>query len=110
MSANSITNDAADQLSGPADPAGPPLTKPIEAVSGGVPNGEGARLGLSQSCSGMRPTPPANRSIPSSRDAAPAASPVCSDCSARSDESAGQRCPVPTRDGAHGGPSLERSP
>ena len=110
MSAKSRTKDAADQLSGPAEPAGSPLTKPIEAVSGGVPNGEGARFGLSQSCSGMRPTPPANWSMPSSRDAAPVASPVCSDCSPRSEDSAGQRCPVPTPDGAHGRPSLERSP
>ena len=102
MSANRRTNDAADQLSGLAEPAGSPSTKPIDAVSGAVPNGEGARFASSQSCSGMRPTPPANSSIPSRRDAAPAASPVCSACSARSADNAGQTCPVPTPDGAHG--------
>ena len=110
MSAKSRTNDAADQLSGSAEPAGSPFAKPIEAMSGGVPNGEGGRFGLSQSCSGIRLTPPANWSMPSSKDAAPDASPVCSDCSARSEDSAGQRWPVPIPDGAHGRPSLALSP
>ena len=45
MSPNRRTKDAADQLRGPAEPAGCPLLKPIDAVSGGVPNGDAARSG-----------------------------------------------------------------
>ena len=95
MSANSRTKDAADQLSGFAEPAGSPLTKPIEAFSGGVPNGERREVRAVPVLLGNEADAAGERSMLSSRDAAPAASPVWSDCSARSDESAGQRCPVP---------------
>ena len=111
MSANSRTNDAADQLSGLAEPAGSPSTKPIEAVSGGVPNGEAARfadlpvlLGNEADAAGelvhaVEQGRRAGRVAGLQRSAPP-----------RSADSAGQRCPVPTPDGAHGRPSLERSP
>jgi hypothetical protein len=46
MSRTRRTYWAADQVSGDAEPTGLPLTKPIEASSGGVPNGEAARSGV----------------------------------------------------------------
>ena len=106
----SRTNEAADQVRGEAEPAAPPFLKPIEASVGSVPNGEAARSGRVQFCSGINPTPEANALMPCSSDAAPAASPAASKCSARSAESAGQTCPVPCPLGAHGRPSLPRSP
>ncbi len=106
----SRTNEAADQVSGEAEPAAPPLVNPIEASVGSVPNGEAGKAVPVQFCSGINPTPEANALIPFSSAAAPAVSPVASECSARSAESAGQTCPVPWPLGAHGRPSVTRSP
>jgi hypothetical protein len=72
-----------------------PLTKPIDAVVGSLPNGEGGRSGFSQACSGTSPTPEVCAFIAASSAAAPVASPVCSCCSARSPDSTGHRCPEP---------------
>ncbi len=80
---------ACAQVSGEAEPAAPPSTKPIDAVVGSVPYGEAARSGFSQACSGTSPIPEENRCIPSSSWDAEARSPVCSSCSARSPFSTG---------------------
>ena len=81
---------ACAQVSGEDEPAGLPLTKPIDAVVGSVPNGDAARSGFSQDCSGIIPTPEVESFIAASRAVAPARSPVCSCCSARSPDSTGQ--------------------
>ncbi len=106
----SRTNDAADHVSGEAEPAAPPLVKPIDAIVGSVPNGDGATAVVSQSCSGMSPTPDENAAIVLSSAAAPEAFPVARLCSPRSADSAGQTCPVPLPLGAHGWPSAAASP
>ncbi len=74
--ATSRTNWAEDHVSGAADPAGPPLLNPIEATVGSVPNGEAARSGSSQFCSGIKSTPDAKLAIPRSSRAAVVASPT----------------------------------
>ena len=48
---------ACAQVSGLAEPAGWPCSKPIEAVVGSVPNGDAASAGSSHTCSGSRPWP-----------------------------------------------------
>src|SRR4029079_16902133 len=93
------------QVSGAAEPSGLPLTKPIEASVGSVPNGEAATPGGAQTCSGTRPTPEDMAPIVVSSWPAEAAWPVARSCSARSADSTGQMCPVPWLDGAHGLPS-----
>src|SRR6185312_5328474 len=84
------------QVSGEDEPAGLPLTKPIEAIVGSLPNGAAGRSGFSQACSGTNPTPEVCAFIAASSAAAPVRSPVCSCCSARSPDSTGHRCPEPT--------------
>ena len=91
MLAASRTYDAADHVSGAAEPAGPPFSKPIDARVGSVPKGEAGRSGSSQFCSGMSPTPEPKSLMSSSSDAAPLELPVARVCSPRSAESAGQR-------------------
>src|SRR5450631_456289 len=105
-SATSRTNEPAPQVSGAADPAGFPLTNPIEATVGSVPKGEDATVAASQSCSGTRPTPDDPAIIALRRAPAAGACPVERYCWARSPLSTGQMCPVPWFDGAQGAPSV----
>src|SRR5450759_3507758 len=105
-SAISRTNEPAPQVSGAAEPAGFPLTNPIEATVGSVPKGEGATEAASQACSGTRPTPDDPAMIAVSRAPADEACPVERYCWARSSLSTGQMCPVPLFDGAQGAPSV----
>ena len=110
-SATSRTNAPAPQVSGAADPAGLPLTKPIEATVGSVPYGEAGTSAASQSCSGTRPTPDEPAMIAVSSE--PARDGMAGDeqsCWARSSASTGQMCPVPLLDGAHGAPSTGQLP
>ena len=95
MSARSRTYEPADHVSGAAEPAAWPLTKPIEATVGSVPNGEAARFGSSHACSGIRPTPEAKPVKLGTSDAALGDAPEAMSYSPRSTESAGQRWPVP---------------
>ena len=92
------------QVSGDAEPAALPSVKPIEAVAGSLPNGEAARSGSSQACSGTRPTPEEKLIIAWSRDCAPEADPAARSDSARSPDRFGHRCPVPMSVGGHGAP------
>ena len=106
----SRTNCPIDHVSAEAEPAGLPLTKPIDAIVGSVPNGERARSGRSHACSGIRPTPEPIACIARSRSSAAPGSPVSISYCPRSPASTGQRCPLPLPVGAHGRPSVERSP
>src|SRR6266699_5019121 len=92
------------QVSGDAEPAAWPLVNPIEAVAGSLPNGEAARSGSSQACSGTSPTPEEKLIIALSRDWAPEAEPTARSDSARSPDRFGHRCPVPMPVGGHGAP------
>src|SRR4051812_31484174 len=78
------------QVSGEDEPAGLPLTKPIDAVVGSLPNGAAGRAGFSQDCSGIIPMPEVESFIASSSAVAVDRSPFCSCCSARSPDSTGQ--------------------
>src|SRR5690242_6204564 len=110
MSANRRTNEPADQVSGAADPAGPPSRKPIDAVAGSLPYGEAARSGDSQSCSGIRPAPDAKLLIETSSAVACEVTPVARPFSARSADRTGHRWPVPVPVVAQGWPSADPSP
>ena len=77
---------------------------PIEAVAGSLPNGEAARSGSSQACSGTSPTPEEKLTIAWSRACAPPADPAARSDSARSPDRFGHRCPVPVPVGGHGAP------
>ena len=48
---------ACAQVSGEAEPAAPPFSNPMDAVSGLVPKGDAGRSGFSQACSGTSPMP-----------------------------------------------------
>ena len=96
------------QVSGLAEPTGLPLVKPIEAVVGSVPKGEGARLGFSHTCSGSRPWPEVMLRIAPSSDAAEDALPAVRSYSARSPLRTGHRWPEPWLDGGHGAPVGEQ--
>ena len=110
-SAASRTNDAADHVSGDAEPAGWPLAKPIEAIVGSVPYGDGAQVGGLPVLLGDQPDAGGERAhAVEQRGRAGARRRSASGCSPRSAESTGQRCPVPWPDGAQGRPSLARSP
>src|SRR4029077_6098571 len=96
------------QVSGDADPAAFPSVKPMDAVSGSLPNGDAGRSGFSHACSGTRPTPDEKFSIALSSDAAPDMLPPATSDSARSPDSTGHRCPVAVPVGAHGAPTVEQ--
>src|SRR5580693_3903532 len=95
---------ACAQVSGDAEPAAWPSVKPIDAVVGSLPYGEGGRSGSSQACSGTRPTPEEKLSIAFSSPAAAELCPAAMSVSARSPDSTGHRCPVPVSVGGHGAP------
>src|SRR5271156_1959715 len=92
------------QVSGLAEPTGLPLVKPIDAVDGSVPNGEGGTFASSHTCSGSNPWPEVMFSIAPSRDRAEPACPAERSYSARSSLSTGHRWPVPVSVGGHGAP------
>src|SRR5665647_461313 len=94
-SATSRTNEPAPQVSGAAEPAGFPLTNPIEATVGSVPKGEGATVAASQSCSGTRPTPDDPAIIAFNSAPAAGACPVDRYCWAPSNKGTGHIWPVP---------------
>src|SRR6185312_17496866 len=104
MSSISRSSWACAQVSGDADPAALPSVKPIDAVAGSLPNGEAARSGFSQACSGTSPTPEEKFRIALSSPAAAGPCPAARSLSARSPDSTGHRCPVPVPVGAHGAP------
>ncbi len=54
---------ACAQVSGEAEPAGWPSTKPIDAVVGSLPYGDAGRSGSSHTCSGTSPSPEAEPSM-----------------------------------------------
>src|ERR1700729_1757219 len=96
------------QISGVAEPAALPLVKPIEAVVGSDPYGEAGVSGSSQTCSGIRPRPQPIRCIAIASRDAPAVSPACSSCSARSPVRTGQTWPDPVPLVNHGSPVGEQ--
>ncbi len=102
MTSISRTNCAADQVSAAAEPAGSPLTNPIDAIVGSVPNGERGMSATSHVCSGIRPTPEPIAAIALARSRAAAVLPWPSSHCPRSPASTGQTCPLPLFDGAHG--------
>src|SRR5215469_530024 len=94
------------QVSGDADPAALPSVNPIDAVAGSLLNGEAARSGFSQACSGTSPTPDEKLITAWSRAPSPLAAPSARSDSARSPDRFGHRCPVPLPVGAHGAPEV----
>src|SRR4051812_41255294 len=89
------TNVAADHVSGDALPAALPFSKPIDAHSGWVPNGDAGNGSFSHACSGISPIPDAIADIDCHNSTASRPLPVAISCSARSPASTGQRWPDP---------------
>src|ERR1700733_12325356 len=96
--------DACAHVSGLAEPAGWPFTKPIDAVEGSVPNGEGATIASSHTCSGSSPCAELIFRIAVRSVVPPLESPLTMSYSPRSAGSAGDGWPGPVSVGGHGAP------